>query len=235
MISLIIPTKNEEKYLPKTLHSIYMQKPKDLEVIVADARSTDKTRDIAGQYGCKVVEGGHPGEGRNNGAKASMGDILMFQDADLTLPPGFLHSALDEFYGRGLDVAGTLQTPIITENKSRDFLYHLIYEGTNRSMKAAQNTKRPLMQNFMIARRKVHQKIGGFDETLEFGEDSEYAKTAVERGYKFGILETPEKALISPRRFEGREVRMLLKNGYFLAGMFLGHQFKRGNGRTKYF
>lgn len=235
MISLIIPTKNEEKYLPKTLYSIYRQGLNGLEVIVADAHSTDKTRDIAEQYGCKVVDGGHPGEGRNRGAKASMGDILMFQDADLILPPDFLRSALDEFYKKGLDVAGTLQTPVITGNKSRDFLYHLIYEGTNRSMKAAQNTKRPLMQNFMVARRKVHQKIGGFDEELEFGEDSEYAKAAVNKGYKFGILETPGKGIISPRRFEGREVRTLLKNGYFLAGMFFGHKFKRGNSAVKYF
>lgn len=57
-LSIIIPTYNEEEYLPKLLEGIKSQDFEDYEIIVADANSTDKTREIAEVYGCKIVDGG---------------------------------------------------------------------------------------------------------------------------------------------------------------------------------
>jgi len=63
MISIIIPTYREEKYIGRLLESVRKQKVKGksggigIEVIVADRKSGDKTRKIAKKYGCKVVEG----------------------------------------------------------------------------------------------------------------------------------------------------------------------------------
>ena len=54
-ISIIIPAYNEEEYLPKLLESIEKQDFKDYEVIIADANSSDNTREIAESYGCTVV------------------------------------------------------------------------------------------------------------------------------------------------------------------------------------
>ena len=51
MLSIIIPTYNEEEYLPKLLNCIKNQTHKDYEIIVADANSKDKTRQIAKKYG----------------------------------------------------------------------------------------------------------------------------------------------------------------------------------------
>ncbi|MBI2647452.1 glycosyltransferase [Candidatus Woesearchaeota archaeon] len=85
MISIIIPTWNEEKYLPKLLECIKKQTYKDYEIIVADANSKDKTREVAKKYNCRIVKGGVPAVGRNNGAKVAKGDILLFLDADVTI------------------------------------------------------------------------------------------------------------------------------------------------------
>ena len=82
MISIVIPAYNEERYLPILLDCIKKQTYKNHEIIVADANSTDSTRQIAKKYGCKVVKGGMPGIGRNNGAKAAKGEMLLFLDAD---------------------------------------------------------------------------------------------------------------------------------------------------------
>ena len=82
MLSIIIPTKNEEKYLPNLLRSIKKQTFKDYEIIVADNNSKDKTKKIAKRYGCKIVKGGLPGKARNQGAKFAEGDILLFLDSD---------------------------------------------------------------------------------------------------------------------------------------------------------
>ena len=75
-LSIIIPTYNEEEYLHKLLDSIKSQSFSDYEIIVADANSKDNTREIAISYGCKVVNGGLPAIGRNNGAKVAEGRLF---------------------------------------------------------------------------------------------------------------------------------------------------------------
>jgi len=77
-VSIIIPALNEENYLPKLLGSIKKQTFKDYEVIVADAHSKDRTREIARKFGAKIVDGGRPANGRNIGAKAASGEFLFF-------------------------------------------------------------------------------------------------------------------------------------------------------------
>lgn len=67
-ISIIVPTKNEERYLPGLLKSIKKQTVQPYEIIVADAGSTDRTVEIAKKYGAKVIKGGIPQVGRNKGA-----------------------------------------------------------------------------------------------------------------------------------------------------------------------
>lgn len=108
ILSIIIPTKNEEKHLPHLLRSIKKQTlPRaDYEVIVADNKSTDKTREMALEYGSRITGGGLPAKGRNRGARAAKGEILLFLDADVRLADrNFLKKAIAEFKRRRLDVA----------------------------------------------------------------------------------------------------------------------------------
>ncbi len=105
MLSIVIPTKNEERYLPRLLASIKRQSFSDYEIIVADNGSSDSTRAVAESFGCKVTGGGLPGEGRNRGAAAARGDVVLFLDADTELVDAdFLESALREFKERGLSM-----------------------------------------------------------------------------------------------------------------------------------
>ncbi len=230
LTSMIIPVKNEEFYLPKLLQSVKEQTFKDLEVIVADAGSIDRTREIAKDYGCLVVEGGMPAEGRNNGAKYAKGKILLFKDGDSPLPhSNFLSSALEEFNKRNLDVAGTLQSAFSSKNGFAKLRYKTYLEFfTNRSLRLAEDTPSPLMMNCIFAKKEIHDKIGGFDKTIEFGEENEYAGRAKNAGANFGILKTCGKIGFNTRRFEKNEVETLAKNLYFLAGQKLGHEFRRG-------
>ena len=104
-ISIIIPTLNEEKYLPNLLKDIKSQNFKDYELIVADDNSTDKTPEIAKKYKAEVVKGGLPGVGRNAGAKIANGDYLFFLDADIRLPKNFLREVYNEMQRRKLGSA----------------------------------------------------------------------------------------------------------------------------------
>src|SRR3989344_7129004 len=112
MLSIIIPTLNEEKYLPKLLDSIKNQGFKDYEIIVADHSSKDKTRQIAKKYGCRIVNGGKPPIARNNGAKIAKGNILFFIDADCIIGKDFFKKSLNEIGGKNLDVAGCYVWPL---------------------------------------------------------------------------------------------------------------------------
>ena len=86
MLSIVIPTMNEEEVLPKLLASIKSQDFDDYEIIISDNFSKDRTREIAESYGARVVDGGMPGPGRNRGAEAAKGDKLLFLDADVIMP-----------------------------------------------------------------------------------------------------------------------------------------------------
>lgn len=91
MISVIIPTFNEEKALPATLEGL-LQQPGDYEVIVADGGSTDRTLAIAQDEARVRVLTAPKGRASqmNAGARAARGEWLLFLHADTLLPPGAL-------------------------------------------------------------------------------------------------------------------------------------------------
>ena len=93
-ISVIVPTWNEAAYLPRLFESLQRQTVPPDEVLVADSGSSDGTPDVARAAGATVVEGEQrgPGEGRNRGARAATGDVLLFVDADCLLPANLIES-----------------------------------------------------------------------------------------------------------------------------------------------
>ncbi|MEK7655891.1 MAG: glycosyltransferase [Patescibacteria group bacterium] len=220
-VSIIIPTKNEEQHLPKLLETIKSQTLKDFEVIVADAKSTDKTRDIALAYGAKVIEGGLPGPGRNAGAVSATGDVLVFLDADVLLPSTkYLQECLTEMDRKGFDVATCNVKPL--SRKPIDRALHEVYNA----YAMATEKIRPHAPGFCIlVRRHAHESIKGFDEDVVFGEDHDYVQRASKEGKSFGILRA-HPIRVSVRRLEkdGRlgtalkymfgELRMLTKGSF---------------------
>ena len=98
-ISVIIPTLNEERFLPLTLENLRRQTIKDFELIVKDGLSKDRTVEIAEQYGAKVFSKNDSslGEARNQGAKSAGGDILVFLDADTLLASDALGKLAEDF------------------------------------------------------------------------------------------------------------------------------------------
>ncbi|MFA6570546.1 MAG: glycosyltransferase, partial [Bacteroidota bacterium] len=91
-ISVIIPVLQEEKILEKTLQA-YTQELREkysLEIIISDGGSTDRTIEIAEKYADKIVlhekkEKQTIAEGRNNGARKAVGNVLVFINGD-TIP-----------------------------------------------------------------------------------------------------------------------------------------------------
>lgn len=200
MLSIVIPTLNEEKHLPLLLDSIKKQDFKDYEIIVADAGSTDKTVEIAKSYGCKIVPGGLPAKGRNEGAKVAEGDLILFLDADTLLPENFLSLILNEFERKKLDLSTCLVRPF-SKKRFPQLYYHLFINLPSLIWAKIY----PQGTGLILVKKDLHQKIKGFNEELKIGEDHEYLRRAAKFG-KYGVLRSA-KIFYSERRF--------IKEGWF--------------------
>lgn len=217
IFSIIIPTYNEEEYLPVLLDSIKEQDFDDYEVIVADANSTDRTREIAQEYGCTVVDGGLPAVGRNNGASVAKGEILLFLDSDLQLTEDYLRNVLYEFQMEHLGIAITQMKPL--SNKVQDKLFH---DFANYFMIGVENIKPHGAGCYgIIAKKSLHDKCEGFDETLTFGEDTDYIERLAKKE-PFRVLRNA-KIGVSTRRLEEEGIETLIQQyGKSTINDFLG-------------
>ncbi|MDP2930776.1 MAG: glycosyltransferase, partial [bacterium] len=188
-ISLIIPTKNEEKFLPRLLASIKKQTLKPFEIIVADNFSTDKTPEIVRASGALLVEGGLLAAGRNNGVKIAKGDILIFFDADDILPKNtFLETAVNLFNNLGLDAATS--TFKLDNESQKNFVARFCFFTWNFCLRASNIFNRALCGGgpFFICTKQAFEKVKGFTEKMVFGEDSDFANKFMKNGLKFKTL-----------------------------------------------
>ena len=194
-VSIVIPAKNEERYLPLLLEGLAKQTVLPQQIILADADSTDKTRDIARQHGCTIVEGGLPGVGRNAGAKIATGDVLLFLDADVQIvDPKFIESALNEFTAKHFDIAAPDVS--LLSGRLADKFGHWFYNHYVRLWGAW----RPHAPGFCIfMRRSLFEAVGGFDPSILLAEDHELAQRAGKQG-KFGFLDSVNVG-VTDRRF----------------------------------
>ena len=118
-ISVIIPVYNAEKYIRETLDSIIKQSYKNLEIILIDNGSKDRSPDIIQKYEAKYPEihmieesGKGPGASRNRGLKLAKGDYIVFADADDYLPD-------KEIFCKYINLAEQTDADIVVSNYAR--------------------------------------------------------------------------------------------------------------------
>lgn len=213
MFSVVIPTKNEEKFLPFLLRDIKKQSLQPEKIIVADAHSTDKTCAIATKFGCEIVDGGLPGVGRNHGAKQVTSEFIVFLDADAQITnEHFFRDAFAELQERNLDIASCKIKP---------------YEGTwlDNAMFNVYNlyiviTQKILAHGSMciIMRKRIHETIQGFDEQVLLAEDMDYLQRGSKKG-KFGILQTVTTTTSNRRYVKDGHFTIIVK--FILAELYM--------------
>jgi glycosyltransferase involved in cell wall biosynthesis len=99
-LSVIIPARNARLHLPRCLDAVARSISSNFEVIVVNDCSTDETEKIAMRYGAKCLRTPSPmgpGGARNIGAVQARGEILVFVDADVVVPPDALLLIGEEF------------------------------------------------------------------------------------------------------------------------------------------
>ena len=214
VLSIVIPTYNEEKNLPWLLESIRDQEGVDYEIIVADNASTDRTVKIARSCGARIVAGGLPAAARNRGAAVAKRETILFLDADVILPArDFLAVSLAEFNDKNYGIATCRVIPI--SEKMIDKLFHRAYN-------AYLKTLRPIIARApgfcILTRKSLHVAINGFDETIVLAEDHDYARRMAKIS-KFGILKS-YPIIVSVRRFD-RDGRFRIAVKYLLCEAYM--------------
>lgn len=102
LVSVIIPVYNYERFLAEAIESVLSQTYRELEVIVVDDGSTDRSGEVARSFAGKGVSYCHQvhagiGPARNKGVELARGDFLAFLDADDRWPEEKLERQLRAF------------------------------------------------------------------------------------------------------------------------------------------
>lgn len=112
-VSIVIPAINEERGIGKTIDSVnreYFQDQNwDLEILIVDGNSKDRTREIAESKGARVVLEKRKGYGRayKTGLEEASGDVIVTGDADATYPFNAIHEYIQVLLNQHLDFVTT--------------------------------------------------------------------------------------------------------------------------------
>jgi glycosyltransferase involved in cell wall biosynthesis len=220
MLSIVICTLNEEKYLPKLLDSIASQENVIYEIVIADSGSDDDTEGVANRYRdekqlpinfiCNKIR--NISVQRNIGAKYARFENILFLDADVVLPEHFLDQAFnDRILKQSIKLAGT---KIYATEKNR--YYRFLYWNYSNLYLPLLRLFKPAMHGCVIfSCKEIHNKIGGFNEGMIF-EDYRYGVDALPY-YKAKLLKGVF-VRTSARRFYNATFRSSME--LFLAGIY---------------
>jgi glycosyltransferase involved in cell wall biosynthesis len=169
-VSIVIPVLNEERYLGACLTSIIsLRYPKDRhEVLLVDNGSTDRTLEIAqgfSEISIHVKENAKVGAVRNYGVQKSKGDIIVFLDSDCVVSHDWLGVGVSKLIANSDSIVGGLY--LLREDPSWLEKYWIL-TSSGRTI-----TQTTLVGGCIFIPKDIFQKVGGFDEDLNAGEDSD--------------------------------------------------------------
>ncbi len=232
LFSIIIPTLNEEKYLPKLLTDLSLQKDINFEVIIVDGDSEDATKEQALLFKKKLnvryINGKKRNVAfqRNFGVQVATGSYLIFFDADVRINPLFSRKLAHSLKKS----KGLIFIPKFSPQE-KFFQDTTIFSAFNMLLEVSQITSTPFsLGGSLIFEKNYFTYLGGFNEKVYLAEDHEI----VQRAKKNNVTATICKKVtvkISLRRFK-REGRIELLRKYLIATI---HSIKNGRIDKKLF
>lgn len=116
LVSINIATYNSEKTLTECLDSIRGQTYKNIEIIIMDSYSKDKTLDIAKEYSAKIVSASNLAMARRVGAETSRGEYIFLLDSDQILDKNVIEKCVTTCEDEGYDGVTLFEKSLITKN-----------------------------------------------------------------------------------------------------------------------
>jgi cellulose synthase/poly-beta-1,6-N-acetylglucosamine synthase-like glycosyltransferase len=204
-VSVILPARNEEKYISKCLETLSTQDYNDFEIIAIDDSSEDKTGEIIEGFAEKdskiihVTAREKPEDwmGKNwacmEGFKKATGDLMLFTDADTKFEKNVITLAVSHLQSENLDALTVIprlrcidRITKITLPMLSTFL-HSRYSALN-----VNNPKKKVgyfFGSFFVIKRKVYEEIGTHEKVKqEIIEDGALGKITKESGYALKMV-----------------------------------------------
>jgi glycosyltransferase involved in cell wall biosynthesis len=215
-ITIVIPCKNEQDYIPYLLMHLRNQMIGSTRIIIADC-STDSTREVIqankGRLNVEVIDGGPVSVAKNRGARLATTPYILFIDADVRF---FKHTvirdAVAKMESKNLDLIGL--NIKCYDNDKRAMLGFMIFNGINHVLKFVSPFA---VGAFMLTRRDRFEEYGGFPEHCTTSEDYFLSKKYSPR--KFSIV----------RHHLGQDSRRFKKMGYLGMARYLVKNFVNRN------
>jgi glycosyltransferase involved in cell wall biosynthesis len=217
-ITIVIPCKNEEEYIPYLLMHLSNQMIGDTRIIIADC-STDNTRNVIqetkGRLNVEIIDGGPVSIAKNNGAKMVTTPYILFIDADVRFfKNSVIHDAVDTLESKNLDLIGLKIKCYDKDPRAK--IGFIIFNTINQALKYFSPFA---VGAFMLTRKDKFDEYGGFPENLSTSED--YFLSRKYNSRKFRIM----------RHHFGQDSRRFKRMGYFGMGKFLVKNFINRNNK----
>ncbi len=210
-ISIIIPVLNEAKVIMKTLENI--RSHQDVEVVVVDGGSQDKTVQLVQDAGVKIIHSAQAGRSwqMNQGALLATGNILLFLHADTILPQEYEALIVNRFSDSKI-VGGAFELKIDLPQFSLRLVETLV-NWRSRFFSL------PYGDQSIFVKASVFREMGGF-ANLPIMEDFEFIQRLKKHGK---IIIVPEKVITSGRRWQKLGViKTTWVNQLIIVGYYLG-------------
>ncbi len=183
-VSVIMPTYNRARLLPRAIRSVLAQTYTDFELIVVDDASPDETPEVAAslanprlRYLRQPTNRG-VSAARNTGVEAARGEIIVFVDDDDRVDAEFLAVMVEHLHKAPADVAFGLpwravvrldatfhEQPLYIHRQGHDT--GGVYPGTHLLRRPSGSS------SGLVLRTAAFRQIGGFDETMRYAEDTD--------------------------------------------------------------
>lgn len=202
MLSVIVPIYQEEKYIAKCIDSMLNQDyPKDdLEIILVDGMSKDKTREIVATYTAKypfirLID--NPERiapyAMNRGIKEAKGDVIMRLDAHATYEKNYFSSlayGLNKYHAD--NIGSVCRTDVLNKNPKtlaiKEVLSNRFGVGNSTFRTGIDGVQEVETVPFGCWRREVFEKYGYYDTRLVRNQDIELNKRIIRGGGKIVII-----------------------------------------------
>lgn len=178
VFTVVIPYRNREAFLPRTLASLLAQTLRPLQVVLVNNGSTDCSGDICAEFAARhsredfevlLLSEDRPGaaRARNTGLKAAKGRWVSFFDSDDEMSPSFLKRMREVFEREKCDVVAAATRMVFPDGREKVRQVFHTTSVTDQILTAMLSTQSMAMRTDFVA------GIGGWDADLTVWDDWE--------------------------------------------------------------
>ena len=242
-LSIVIPALNSMETIERCLQSVSQYTASgDVEVILADNGSTDGTVEKASKFGVRIVRvpiDNFVSQVRNRGAAVARASFIAFLDSDCLISPDWCQTVLTSLEDRRTGIVGSRCGPTNSPSWVERVWQSAYLDDQSRKRQVVEYVP----SGSMALRKDLFDEVGGFDESLETGEDPDLCRRVCESG--FDIVEdrgmecvhlgNPQtlSAFFNREAWHGRGVRLQYANGQVSGGccrdLCILHRVARGD------